>query len=85
MNKENNINIDLSPLVNYMKDKDIVIEHLTYKLNDYKRICGDYERVFDKIKNYINNDEKELSVDCYYTFKDLSEFDDLKDILEEIE
>ena len=86
MKKDNIINIDLSSLVDYLRDKDIEIEHLSYQLNEYKRICEDYERVLDKIKEYLNNNANEdLSVDCYYKFKDLYEYDEIKKLLEEIE
>ena len=36
----------------------------------------------DKIYNYITQENKELSVDCYYKFKDLEEFDIIKLIIE---
>lgn len=38
-------------------------------------------RIIERCINYIEDDERELSVDCYYKFKDLSEFDELLEIL----
>ena len=38
-------------------------------------------RIIERCINYIEDDERELSVDSYYTFKDLSEFDELLEIL----
>lgn len=38
--------------------------------------------IIEKCMNYITDDERELSVDSYYKFKDLCEFDDLYKILE---
>ena len=83
---KNNVNIDLSSLVDYLRDKDIEIEHLSYQLNNYKRICEDYERILDNLKKYLqNNANEDLSVDSYYKFKDLYEYDEIKKIiLEEI-
>lgn len=47
---------------------------------------GELLNKLDKIKDYlINNANEDLSVDCYYKFKDLSEFDDINKLLEEIE
>ena len=78
MKKDNIINIDLSSLVDYLRDKDIEIEHLSYQLNNYKRICEDYERVIDKIKEKVNEEE--------FTMKQKYEMrEDILELLEEIE
>lgn len=51
-------------------------DNISYYENEITRL----NNIIDKAIKYIKQDN-ELSVDCYYKFKDLSEFDDLLNIL----
>ena len=57
-------------------NKELVMNRNTF---DY---LIELERNKEKAIEYIKQENKELSVDCYYKFKDLSEFDDLLNILQ---
>lgn len=48
--------------------------------NYYNQICTLSSKL-ERINKYINNLNRELSVDSYYKFKDLREFDDIKEII----
>ena len=57
--------------------RDLIFD--TFRLRNANRKLN---TIIERCINYITDDERELSVDCYYKFKDLTEFDDLYKILE---
>ena len=76
MNKENNININFTSIVDYIRDKDFLIEDLRFKLDKYKT-------TIDKIKEIL----KETIDDEFYinlTNKEKALYK-IHELLEEIE
>ena len=55
MNKENNININFTSIVDYIRDKDFLIEDLRFKLDKYKTTLDKYKTTIDKIKELIKS------------------------------
>ena len=71
-----------------IEEKDKEIERLNNNINELKLCNSDYKNQIctlssklERINKYISDSKRELSVDCYYEFKDLSEFDEIKDII----
>lgn len=58
-----------------------IINELKLCNSDYKNQICTLSSKLERINEYISNSKRELSVDCYYEFKDLSEFDDIKEII----
>ena len=52
--------------------RDLIIDVSKLKKQNRKLIT-----IIERCLNYVTDDERELSVDCYYKFKDLCDFDDL--------
>lgn len=62
------------------------LPNASVKLNKEKlKLLKDYitnlQEKIAQIYNYITQENEELSVDCYYRFKDLEEFDIIKSII----
>lgn len=80
MNKEDKYLLDLKDCVII---DEFVYRDLIYDTFRLRKSNGKLHTIIEKCINYITDDDRELSVDCHYKFKDLCEFDDLYKILEE--
>ncbi len=68
-------------LYELIENKNDEIKGLQKCNTDYYNLNCLFSSKLALINKYISNSEHELSVDSYYKFKDLSEFDDIKRII----
>lgn len=68
-------------LYKLIENKNDEIKKLQKCNTDYYNLNCLYSSKLALINKYISNSNHELSVDSYYKFKDLSEFDDIKKII----
>ena len=64
------------------------IERLNNIINEIKRCNSDYYNMINtlssklsRIREYVTDEEREFSLDCYYRFKDIIEFDEILEII----
>lgn len=58
-----------------------IITKLKLCNSDYNNQICTLSSKLERINKYISNSNRELSVDSYYKFKDLSELDEIKEII----
>lgn len=65
--KRNNININFIGIIDYIRDKDLEIQNLRYKLIEFQKM---YELLVD-IKEIINTESDMLSIDKLYNIEEI--------------
>lgn len=68
-------------LYTLIENKNNQIKGLQQLNTKYYNLNILYSTKLSLINKYISNSEQELSVDSYYKFKDLCEFDEIKNII----
>ena len=77
----NNMNKDMRELSEYCDKLENTIKELKLCNSDYYNQICTLSSKLSLINKYISNSEQELSVDSYFKFKDLYEFDFIKRII----
>ena len=76
-----NMNKDMMELSEYCDKLESTINELKLCNSDYYNQICTLSNKLSLINKYISNSDKELSVDSYFKFKDLYEFDHIKRII----
>ena len=80
-----NINITFTGIIDYIRDKDSQIEFLQKQNNRYLSRYNKLQERIDKAIEYLTDEKRELSEDCYYKVCELAETEELLNILQENE